>query len=389
MAATFLNIGMSFDVMDASEVIVREEQMIPKTHEYLFHFLDADLSRLEAYGRAYLSCLDSGAEADRGVAQRMFEELFALHPFFRSCPANAAALMNQSFADYIGSRWEDEAQQEAAMAKVYVDQYLYGSELTEWLTGAQRTGAGRIFERLYILQEQIRQWVFLVLDNTNSDLAKLSSAQRNALYSLLHGNYLPLLETRVEKSMRQTYSVRALSAKLDFQEDFWDSVNLGLAQMHKDATATPESVLELIQALGQVTEDCECHTYITDTLDDLLKFEVYGMTQADMRIKRCKYCGRYFIVDKGNVEYCDPIAAGETKPCSEIGKMRTYEKKIAKGGSTMALYRKAYKTHFARIRTGTMTREQFDAWKEEATAKRLLTEAGGIELEEFAAWLKK
>ena len=33
---------------------------------------------------------------------------------------------------------------------------------------------------------------------------------------------------------------------------------------------------------------------------------------------------------------------------------------IGKGGTAMALYRKAYKTHFARIRSGNMTREQFE-----------------------------
>ena len=66
-----------------------------------------------------------------------------------------------------------------------------------------------------------------------------------------------------------------------------------------------------------------------------------------------------------------------------------YEQKIAKGGTAMALYRKAYKTHFARIRSGTMTREQFDAWKDEATAKRLDVETGILDMDEYATWLKK
>ena len=83
------------------------------------------------------------------------------------------------------------------------------------------------------------------------------------------------------------------------------------------------------------------------------------------------------------------IAAGETKPCSEIGKSRTYAQKIAKGGTAMVLYRKAYKTHFARIRSGTMTREQFDAWKDEATAKRLDVETGILDMDEYATRLKK
>jgi len=51
----------------------------------------------------------------------------------------------------------------------------------------------------------------------------------------------------------------------------------------------------------------------------------------------------------------------------------------------MALYRKAYKTHFARIRSGNMTREQFEEWKDEATAKRMEVENGKLDLDEYAS----
>jgi hypothetical protein len=43
MAATFLNLGMYFDYDNMDYVIVNEEKMIPKTHEYLFRFLEADI----------------------------------------------------------------------------------------------------------------------------------------------------------------------------------------------------------------------------------------------------------------------------------------------------------------------------------------------------------
>lgn len=113
------------------------------------------------------------------------------------------------------------------------------------------------------------------------------------------------------------------------------------------------------------------------------------MTREDVRIKRCKNCGRYFILEKGNLEYCDRIAASETKPCNEIGKSRTYEQRITGGSSAMALYRKAYKTHFARIRSGNMTREEFDRWKAEAADKRRLAESGKLDFDEYATWLKE
>ena len=52
------------------------------------------------------------------------------------------------------------------------------------------------------------------------------------------------------------------------------------------------------------------------------------------------------------------------------------------------LYRKAYKTHFARIRTGKMNKEEFDAWKQEAAKKRKQAENDEMDFDEYAKWLK-
>ena len=54
----------------------------------------------------------------------------------------------------------------------------------------------------------------------------------------------------------------------------------------------------------------------------------------------------------------------------------------------MAVYRKAYKTHYARIRSGNMTRDEFDAWKDEATGKREDVEAGRLDFSDYTLWLK-
>jgi hypothetical protein len=54
----------------------------------------------------------------------------------------------------------------------------------------------------------------------------------------------------------------------------------------------------------------------------------------------------------------------------------------------MSLYRKAYKTHYARITAGKITKDDFDAWKTEATAKREQVESGDLAFEEYTLWLK-
>ena len=391
MASVYLNIGMSFDSSGADYVELPEEEIVPVTHEYLFNALDADLNRLEAYAQNYMACLDNGADPDKAIMQRIREELSSLHPFYRVCPANATATINKAFASFIKSKYPESTEaQKAAMAKVLEVKYLHQPDVAYWLDNAVTSPTEQIFSELFRIQEDIRRWVFLVLDNTNPDLAKLTSIQRNGLYSLVYGNaYTPLLETKVQKSTQLPYNVRLLGINMDFDEQYEQAVLQGFRQMQETPTATPECIKELINDAANMTGDCEIHTYVLDSLEDLLKYEVYGMTQAEKRIKRCKNCGRYFVVDKGNMEYCDRIAAGETKPCSEIGKSRTYEQKIAKGGTAMALYRKAYKTHFARIRSGTMTREQFEAWKDEATTMRQKVESGILDMDEYAIWLKK
>ena len=51
-------------------------------------------------------------------------------------------------------------------------------------------------------------------------------------------------------------------------------------------------------------------------------------------------------------------------------------------------YRREYKRHFAWIRMGKYTEEDFTAWSLRARAKRDECEAGQLTLEEFKDWLK-
>ena len=60
-------------------------------------------------------------------------------------------------------------------------------------------------------------------------------------------------------------------------------------------------------------------------LDDLLSFELFHTLKSNLIIRRCKHCGEFFIVrGRIDIEYCDRIKPGETKPCSIIGASRSY-----------------------------------------------------------------
>ena len=395
MSSVFLNLGMDFDYTGESFIIVREDQMIPKTHEYLFNFLEANFSSLEAYARNYLACVDTqnpenSVPGDPLSLQRIFEELFSLHPYYRTCPANASALLNAVFAGYVLKVFPNNKEvQNRILELICTDKYTNVKNVEYWMENAASVSDESLFGELHILQQNISTWIFLTLDNTNPDLAKLTNQQRSAVYSLLYGSeFTPLLETRVEWNTHRPYNFDHLSTLLDFDPDL--QVYESIAALQNDpAMPMPEFIQKAITAAAQVTEDCERCIYVTESLEELLKLEVYTMIQNNIHIKRCKNCNRYFIQEKGNQEYCDRIGKGETKACNEIGKSRTYEKRVSKDNSPMALYRKAYKTHFARMRSGRLTKEEFEAWKDEAAEKRKIAESGKLDLDEFALWLKK
>lgn len=56
---------------------------------------------------------------------------------------------------------------------------------------------------------------------------------------------------------------------------------------------------------------------------------------------------------------------------------------------TLKFYDRAYKTHYARINSGKMTKQEFFLWHQEAKEKLEMVRANTYDFEEFKIWLKK
>ena len=106
-----------------------------------------------------------------------------------------------------------------------------------------------------------------------------------------------------------------------------------------------------------------------------------------MVFKSCKHCGRFFVAEHGNADYCERPVADSEKTCRDIGSLRAYREK-QRQDPVVSAYNRAYKTHYARIKYKTMTREEFAAWGERARVFRDEVLAGEKELENFVAWLE-
>ena len=134
-------------------------------------------------------------------------------------------------------------------------------------------------------------------------------------------------------------------------------------------------------------QDFSAETLNTEEPRDFVQFILAEYIRHNLRFRICKFCGRYFgITGNTRAEFCDHLIDGSTKTCKEMGSLRLYEKRKMEDPAIRE-YKRSYKAHNARIRYGIMTREEFNAWSQEARRKRDDCVAGKLPLEEFVAWL--
>ena len=124
-----------------------------------------------------------------------------------------------------------------------------------------------------------------------------------------------------------------------------------------------------------------------DTVDDLLRYELFLLVTQGKGYKYCKNCGKPFIPSgRSDTVYCDRVMDGADKPCSEIGAYLADVKKVA-SDPVLSAYRKAYRRLHKRVELGYMEDEEFTRWKDEAAQKRDSCMAGELDAEEFLAWV--
>ena len=112
------------------------------------------------------------------------------------------------------------------------------------------------------------------------------------------------------------------------------------------------------------------------------------MLEANVRFRKCKRCGKYFIM-KGNYDtnYCERVAEGETRNCQELAAAENYKAKIA-GDKAIPIYNKYYKRYAARVRVKQIREADFKKWKYQAITLRNECSAGKITVEEYIQWME-
>lgn len=129
--------------------------------------------------------------------------------------------------------------------------------------------------------------------------------------------------------------------------------------------------------------------YAVQTIRDIAMLEISKMIVLNMRVRRCKFCGKLFAPKgKHNTRYCNRIPEGYTQTCQALGSSRNYSEKMQKENAD-ALYRKMYKRLHQRKQKGAMTEKSFKKWQGDAQYQLERCKNGEITLEEFEELIKK
>ena len=129
-------------------------------------------------------------------------------------------------------------------------------------------------------------------------------------------------------------------------------------------------------------------SYEFSSVHEILELELTKMLEIDMRFRKCKRCGRYFIM-KGNYDtkFCDRVAEGETRSCQELAALDKYKQKVA-DNAALPIYNKYYKRYAARVKVRQIKEDEFKKWKYAAIIKRDECTNGIISVDEFVEWLE-
>ena len=120
----------------------------------------------------------------------------------------------------------------------------------------------------------------------------------------------------------------------------------------------------------------------------MLELDYTKMLEQKTRFRKCKRCGRCFIM-KGNYEtrYCDRVAPGKTRNCQELAAIKNYKSKTV-DDKALKIYNKYYERFAARVKVRQIKEADFKKWQYKAMDMRDRCSDGDISTDEYVEWME-
>lgn len=247
-------------------------------------------------------------------------------------------------------------------------------------------------------QTSVYNMLYFILDISASKIGELAIHQRAWLYGNIfqgeykylegpdineHISFLSPLQSQYEyndgNQLEDNEMAKTFLSLHDIQ-----GLNIGRDGIPINKT---ESLNTAIEYAKTITATTIYRKHKITNLYQLLFLEIIAMVESHIMIRKCKNCGKYFVVNNRKTVYCDRIDESGAC-CSAIGSNRSFQQKLEED-EALKLYTRAYKTHFARVRKKKMTQEDFSDWCSNAKRNLNKVRKGELAISTFQEWLKK
>lgn len=234
-------------------------------------------------------------------------------------------------------------------------------------------------ERVIELQEVFREAVDMCLDRENRPDKIMS--ERLCAFMAAH------LEFRDAAVKMQFTLLPKKKGKVDIDM---------LRDIHDWKLTAQEDLLEIMHQDGEGVSLMPY--YLIEYLDEMLFFEFTEMLKNGQFVKRCKLCGRYFVLtNKRKRDFCDRPYKGK-RTCKQVGAKLFFEKEIEVDAFLQQYLTEYNKVYSRRYRAAgkyaeehggkDLTEEQFRAWSAAASQIRRGYVEGKISGEEMLAMVR-
>lgn len=428
-----------YEYLDKENVILFSSD---NTHNHLFEYIDMDLSQLPVLLRHYISKkmdvtnLELKEYSDNDEEITAIKEILLLaHPYYqieyKKVIINAIGKYFNTLLVYLfykkGSVFYNELNEELYIKKIihlmpstlvkescypngsypldfynnyrsWIGDHIFaGTEIEESIISVpQKEPSG--FDDEINTQRTLSNLLYFILDISVDNMRSLTLSQRIWIYNnifntasdqpLISATHCFLFQSPVRYLAGHDYS-----EQIDLKAKAYDklsplfafrAMNLCRDEVPKEME---DSFISAINFAKGITTDGIYEEYEIDNICQLLYLEVLSMINANIMIKKCRNCGKYFIVNDRKKAYCDRIYNSKGT-CSTVGPNLSFQKKM-KNEPALDLYNHAYKAHHARVKNKKMSIGDFSLWAEEAKKNLEKVRSGELDITVFKKWLKQ
>lgn len=179
------------------------------------------------------------------------------------------------------------------------------------------------------------------------------------------------------------------AAVLDMDSKELGTVSQKMVNYYRQKEKAPLALFRFQpQSVGfELVGDHFAETLYPKDIYDLIDFHLRQCIRQEIRMRRCKNCGKFFAVTtRSSAEYCSHPFDEKGRSCKEIASILQWNRTKGEDAIYKA-FRKEYKKRFARMKAGTLDANQFYQWSELAREKKTQCDCGELEDAVFLHWL--